>query len=79
MIATASKPCRACGKIHRVEAVHYDRIQTECGSKWFVLQPKRDGPLILVPHPGMPLTRWQMAEKEAVERVENWNAARFNA
>ena len=66
MTATSLKPC-ACGMIHRVEAEHYDRIQTQCGRKWFVLQPKRNGPLVLFPHPGVALTRWEMAEKEAAE------------
>ncbi len=57
-------PCRACGKTHCVSADHYDRIQTECGALWFVLRPKRNGPLELRHHPGLPLTRWEMAEKE---------------
>lgn len=67
MTARCLKPC-ACGVLHCVEAEHYDRIITPCGRKWFVLQPKRNGPLVLVPHPGEALTRWQMAEKEASEQ-----------
>lgn len=61
------KPCPTCKKVHCVEAAHYDRIITECGQKWFVLQPKRNGRLVLVPHPGEPLTRWQLAEQEAAK------------
>jgi len=78
MTARNSSPC-ACGKIHCVEAAHYDRIITECGRTWFVLQPKRNGPLVLFPHPGEALTRWQLAEKEASERNEDWSAARLTA
>ena len=66
-------PCAVCKKIHCVEADHYDRIQTDCGARWFVLRPKRFGPLVLFPHPGPALTRWEMAEKEAAEKpsIEN--------
>lgn len=72
-MSTASnlKPC-ACGEVHYVDAQHYDRIQTECGAKWFVLQPKRNGPLVLFPHPGMPKTRQEMAALEKLEK-ENQN------
>lgn len=62
-------PCPACGRVHCVAVDHYDRIQTECGAKWFVIRPKRFGPLRLVPHPGLPLTRWERAEKEAAEKL----------
>ncbi len=63
-LVTAQQPCPKCRKLHRVEAEHYDRVLTECGQKWFVLQPQRHGPLVLRVHPGEPLTRQQMAEKE---------------
>ena len=71
-LARNIKPC-ACGKIHNVEAQHYDRIISECGRKWFVLQPKRNGPLVLFPHPGEPLTRQQMAELEKAEKLATSN------
>lgn len=61
-------PCPKCGKTHCVAADHYARIQTECGAKWFVLRPKRNGPLELRPHPGEALTRWQMAEQAAAQK-----------
>jgi hypothetical protein len=70
MTAATAKPCPACGKIHRVEAVHYDRIITDCGRPWFVLQPKRNGPLVLFPHPGPALTRREYAEKYGIEPAE---------
>lgn len=59
-------PCR-CGKTHCVSVDHYDRIFTECGARWFVLRPKRNGPLELFPHPGRDLTRAELAEKEMHE------------
>ena len=67
-LATAQQPCPKCGKLHRVEAEHYYRIITECGQKWFVLQPKRNGPFVLRIHPGEPLTRQQMAELDKKEK-----------
>ena len=65
MSARTEKPCKVCGKIHLVDAIRYDRIVTECGARWFVLQPRRNGPLVMVPHPGQNLTRQELAEKEA--------------
>lgn len=56
------RPC-ACGKIHIVEADHYDRIILDCGRKFFVLQPKRNGPLELRPWPGPNLTREEYKAK----------------
>jgi hypothetical protein len=56
-------PCPTCQKAHCVEAEQYDRIITECGQKWFVLRPKRFGPLVMRPHPGENLTRAELAAK----------------
>lgn len=63
MIAAMTKPC-PCGKLHRVEAQHYDRMIMECKRPYWALQPKRNGPLVLFPHPGPNLTRQEMAELE---------------
>lgn len=68
-LATAQQPCPKYSKLHRVEADHYDRIITECGQKWFVLQPRRNGPLVLRVHPGEPLTRRELEEKEKAEAM----------
>ena len=59
--------CPVCGKKHVVDAEHYDRIITECGARWFVLQPKRSGPLVMIPHPGFCLTRREMGTKEKAQ------------
>ncbi len=56
------KPC-ACGKTHRVEAQHYDRVQVECGLRYWALQPQGKGPLVLFPWPGPNLTREEMSGK----------------
>jgi hypothetical protein len=67
-IATMRQPC-ACGKIHRVEAQHYDRIIVECGLRYWALQPKSKGPLVLFPWPGPNLTREEMTGKKSADQI----------
>lgn len=63
--AVIVKKC-ACGKVHAVDnVVHYDRVILDCGRPYWVLQPKRNGPLTLFPWPGPNLTRAELAAKEA--------------
>lgn len=52
-----------CGKRHSFAATHYDRLILECGRPVFILRPKRNGPLVAVPHPGQNLTREEMKQK----------------
>lgn len=52
--------CPACGRPHIVaEAEHWQRIMiTGCPQRWFVLQPKRNGPFVLWPIKNEPGSRW---------------------
>ena len=67
-VATMNSKC-ACGKVHRVEAEHYDRIIVECGAKVWALQPRRGGPLVLFPWPGRNLTREEMTGQKSAEQI----------
>lgn len=49
---------------------HYDRVLLACGKPYWVLQPRRDGPYVLKPHPGQNLTRAEMLERESKNEVE---------
>ena len=56
-----------CGKVHVFDAQHYARCITSCGRLFWVLQPKRGGPLKMFPWPGPNLTARELAEREAAE------------
>jgi len=46
--------CGWCGKKHGAHLRHYGILRTNCGHFLWALQPKRNGPLVLVPWPGLP-------------------------
>jgi hypothetical protein len=52
--------CPECKRHHAVaEAEHWQRIMINgCPQRWFVLQPKRNGPFVLWPIPTQPGSRW---------------------
>lgn len=58
----ATVKCK-CGKQHTVSVYHYDAIIVDCGAQYFAVQPKRYGPMKLVPHPGQNLTAEEMKQK----------------
>lgn len=59
-VATMLKPC-ACGKIHRVETEHYERLLLVCADKqrraFWSIRRQRNGPLELRPWPGPPFAK----------------------
>jgi len=59
--------CR-CGKPHRIQVNHYDRVILSCGHPYWALQPKRNGPYQMFPWPGPNLTRQEYYEKYPEER-----------
>lgn len=58
-----------CGAVHRFSCAHYTIALQPCGRKFWALQPKRGGELKLFPWPGLPLTRRELAEKEAHDEL----------
>ena len=53
-----------CGKVHRFDIAHYDRVIVGCGRRYWALQPRRNGPLKMFPWPGPNLSARELAEKE---------------
>ena len=44
-----------CGHVGRALVQHYDRVKCGgCGRAWWALRPKRNGPLVAFPWPGLP-------------------------
>lgn len=69
----------ACGKTHCFKIRHYDRLLLKCGRMMWALQPKRNGPLVMFPWPGPPMSERELAVKESGEREDNWAAGRWTA
>jgi hypothetical protein len=50
---TVSFACDQCARRLRVTLAHYDLGACPgCGKTYWALQPKRQGPFIMFPHPG---------------------------
>ncbi len=44
--------CPKCGKKGGQNLTHYEVLRCHCGKFYWALQPQRNGPLVLYPHPG---------------------------
>lgn len=54
-----------CGSKRQATAKRYERFNCgECGTFWWALRPKRNGPLVGFKWPGPDLSREQLAELE---------------
>ena len=47
-----SHTCPVCEVKGGTYLSHYGVMRCSCGSFFWALQPRRDGPLVLFPHPG---------------------------
>jgi hypothetical protein len=43
--------CHTCRRTLKVYVKHYEVFRCQCGAESWALQPKRDGSLVLFPHP----------------------------
>jgi len=76
---TVAFECR-CGRVHVVNEVeHYGRYILGCGVRVWALRPLRNGPLKLFLWPGPAMSSRELAQKEADEREDGYNAARLSA
>jgi len=48
-----STTCGYCDKKHGAYLNHYNILRTSCGRFLWSLKPKRNGPLVLFPWPGL--------------------------
>jgi len=46
-----ANPC-ACGAGGTALLRHYETVLCRCGQTFWALRPRKNGPLVLVPHPG---------------------------